>query len=247
MRSDGTVTYVGKDMAYQLWKFGLLGKDFHYRAVRLGARQAAVVDDVQSRPRRMPRRRRSAVPSWVCNVIDTRQSYLQKLLKQALAALGYHEQAAHSIHYSYEMVALSHATARELGLRHERRRGPAVRRGVRAQGPRRQGRRPARPADRQGRPGSRQAQRRAAAQTDVRAHRRGDRDRRRPLLHGEVLARQGHRLRHRRGPQLRGRERPVPAVRGRARQQHLQQAAGAARHRRGGRRLRRWPRTPTRS
>jgi arginyl-tRNA synthetase len=51
----------------------------------------------------------------VCNVIDTRQSYLQKLVKQALAALGYHDQAAHSIHYSYEMVALSHATARELG------------------------------------------------------------------------------------------------------------------------------------
>jgi arginyl-tRNA synthetase len=51
----------------------------------------------------------------VCNVIDTRQSYLQKLLKQALGALGYHDQAEHSIHYSYEMVALSHATARELG------------------------------------------------------------------------------------------------------------------------------------
>jgi arginyl-tRNA synthetase len=53
--------------------------------------------------------------SWVCNVIDTRQSYLQKLLKQALAELGYEEQAAHSVHYSYEMVALSHSTARELG------------------------------------------------------------------------------------------------------------------------------------
>ena len=51
----------------------------------------------------------------MCNVIDTRQSYLQKLVKQALAALGYHEQAAHSVHYSYEMVALSHSTARELG------------------------------------------------------------------------------------------------------------------------------------
>jgi arginyl-tRNA synthetase len=51
----------------------------------------------------------------VCNVIDTRQSYLQKLLKQALDALGYAQQASHSIHYAYEMVALSHATARELG------------------------------------------------------------------------------------------------------------------------------------
>jgi arginyl-tRNA synthetase len=51
----------------------------------------------------------------VCNVIDTRQSYLQKLLKQALTALGYERQASQSIHYAYEMVALSHATARELG------------------------------------------------------------------------------------------------------------------------------------
>ena len=51
----------------------------------------------------------------VCNVIDTRQAYLQKLLKQALAALGFEEQASRSVHYSYEMVALTHNTARELG------------------------------------------------------------------------------------------------------------------------------------
>ena len=51
----------------------------------------------------------------VCNVIDTRQAYLQKLLKQALAALGFVDQAGRSIHYSYEMVALTHNTARELG------------------------------------------------------------------------------------------------------------------------------------
>jgi len=51
----------------------------------------------------------------VCNVIDTRKAYLQNLLKQALAALGHQTQAEHSVHYSYEMVALSHATARELG------------------------------------------------------------------------------------------------------------------------------------
>jgi arginyl-tRNA synthetase len=114
VRSDGTVTYVGKDMAYQLWKFGLLGRDFHYR---LFTRQSNGT----------PLWSTSAIPaaagdapsfgraSWVCNVIDTRQSYLQKLVKQALAALGYQEQASHSVHYSYEMVALSHSTARELG------------------------------------------------------------------------------------------------------------------------------------
>ncbi len=115
VRSDGTVTYVGKDMAYQLWKFGLLGKDFHYRvfAERNGGPPLWSTTSVESAAdRAAPQFGRA---SWVCNVIDTRQSYLQKLLQQALAALGYEQQAAHSVHYAYEMVALSHATARELG------------------------------------------------------------------------------------------------------------------------------------
>ena len=53
--------------------------------------------------------------AYVYNVIDVRQSYLQKLLKQALVAVGHPEGAERSHHFSYEMVALSHATARELG------------------------------------------------------------------------------------------------------------------------------------
>jgi arginyl-tRNA synthetase len=113
VRSDGTVTYVGKDMAYQLWKFGLLGKDFYYRLFeQQPAPLWSTTSDSGAATPGAPAFGRAA---WVCNVIDTRQSYLQKLLKQALAVLGYQEQAAHSIHYSYEMVALSHATARELG------------------------------------------------------------------------------------------------------------------------------------
>ncbi|MBA3297753.1 MAG: arginine--tRNA ligase [Acidobacteria bacterium] len=113
VRSDGTVTYVGKDMAYQLWKFGLLGKDFHYRIFEDGHPPLwSTTTDPAAATTGAPAFGRA---SWVCNVIDTRQAYLQKLLKQALAALGHHDQAAHSIHYSYEMVALSHATARELG------------------------------------------------------------------------------------------------------------------------------------
>jgi len=112
VRSDGTVTYVGKDMAYQLWKFGLLGKDFHYRTFEEGPPSLWSTTSTPGSTETAPQFGRA---SWVCNVIDTRQSYLQKLLQQALAALGYTEQAAHSIHYSYEMVALSHATARELG------------------------------------------------------------------------------------------------------------------------------------
>jgi arginyl-tRNA synthetase len=113
VRSDGTVTYVGKDMAYQLWKFGLLGKDFFYRIFEDGPPPLwSTTSDAKADRPGAPAFGRA---SWVCNVIDTRQSYLQRLLKQALRALGYEEQATHSIHYSYEMVALSHATARELG------------------------------------------------------------------------------------------------------------------------------------
>ncbi|HEU4927295.1 MAG TPA: arginine--tRNA ligase [Vicinamibacterales bacterium] len=114
VRSDGTVTYVGKDMAYQLWKFGLLGRDFHYR---LFTRQGngTPLWSTSTTPADAADAPSFGRASWVCNVIDTRQSYLQKLVKQALAALGYHQQASHSVHYSYEMVALSHSTARELG------------------------------------------------------------------------------------------------------------------------------------
>jgi len=115
VRSDGTVTYVGKDMAYQLWKFGLLGKDFRYRVFAQSNGQPPLWSTTADQNAAATNPPSFGRASWVCNVIDTRQSYLQKLVKQALAALGYEEQASHSIHYAYEMVALSHATARELG------------------------------------------------------------------------------------------------------------------------------------
>jgi arginyl-tRNA synthetase len=115
VRSDGTVTYVGKDMAYQLWKFGLLDRDFLYRMFTTEANGRPLWSTTSDPAAASPDAPTFGKASWVCNVIDTRQAYLQKLVKQALTALGYQEQAAHSIHYSYEMVALSHNTARELG------------------------------------------------------------------------------------------------------------------------------------
>ncbi|HXH06884.1 MAG TPA: arginine--tRNA ligase [Vicinamibacterales bacterium] len=117
VRSDGTVTYIGKDIAYQLWKFGLLGRDFHYRvfARRDGGRPLWATSAVPAalEPGLTPPAFGGA--SAVYNVIDVRQSYLQRLLRQALLALGHAREAERSIHFAYEMVALSHATARELG------------------------------------------------------------------------------------------------------------------------------------
>jgi arginyl-tRNA synthetase len=113
VRSNGVVTYVGKDLANQFWKFGLLGLDFNYRrfATQAGGRQLwATTSELGD----------ADAPAFghaarIYNVIDSRQMYLQALLSQALRTLGHAKEAENSIHFSYEMVALSHATARELG------------------------------------------------------------------------------------------------------------------------------------
>ena len=114
VRSSGTVTYVGKDIAYQMWKFGLLGKDFYYRlwhtypnGKQLYASSAIANED------RCPH---FGAGTQVYNVIDARQSYLQDVVVAGLRALGFNSQADRSIHFSYEMVALSQRTCVELGI-----------------------------------------------------------------------------------------------------------------------------------
>ena len=114
VRSNGTVTYVGKDIAYQLWKFGLLGKDFFYRlwSCYPDGHQVWVTTDQPGS---------DAAPKFghaakVFNVIDARQSYLQDVVVAGLRALDFNEQADASVHFSYEMVALSPRTCAELGI-----------------------------------------------------------------------------------------------------------------------------------
>jgi arginyl-tRNA synthetase len=117
VRSDGTVTYVGKDIAYQFWKLGVLGKDFYYRVYQERGEGRSPIWATTSTPGHDdPRRPHFGGATMTFNVIDTRQAYLQKLLKQALATMGYVREAGNSTHFSYEMVGLSHATARELGF-----------------------------------------------------------------------------------------------------------------------------------
>ncbi len=120
VRSNGVVTYVGKDIAYQFWKLGLLGKDFHYRVFTTRPSTSPGPGPLRPLWATCTEGGEADHPmfggaAYVYNVIDVRQSYLQKLLKQALIAVGHPEGAERSHHFSYEMVALSHATARELG------------------------------------------------------------------------------------------------------------------------------------
>jgi arginyl-tRNA synthetase len=113
VRSNGVVTYVGKDIANQFWKFGLLGRDFRYHrfAEQPDGRTLWATTSGDSE---------DGAPAFggasrIYNVIDSRQMYLQALLSQALRTLGHPREAENSVHFSYEMVALSHDTARQLG------------------------------------------------------------------------------------------------------------------------------------
>lgn len=114
VRSNGTVTYVGKDIAYQLWKFGLLGRDFHYRKLTDYPNGQPLWITADQPTGEVPPAFGRA--SQVYNVIDSRQSYLQEVVVAGLRALGFEEQAAASVHFSYEMVALTPATCIELGI-----------------------------------------------------------------------------------------------------------------------------------
>ena len=111
VRSNGTVTYVGKDIAYQLWKVGLLDQDFRYELFDSDS-NVWVTTSSGGRPDHPP----FGHGHTVYNVIDVRQSYLQNVVKQGLLSLGYEEQAQHSIHFSYEVVALTPACAEQLGI-----------------------------------------------------------------------------------------------------------------------------------
>src|SRR5437588_204327 len=115
VRSNGTVTYVGKDIAYQLWKFGLLGKDFHYRTL-LRYPDGSDVWVTSDRPSHHPHIPQFGHGGMVYNVIDVRQSYLQDVVVAGLRALGFEQQAERSIHFSYEMVALSPRCCADLGI-----------------------------------------------------------------------------------------------------------------------------------
>jgi arginyl-tRNA synthetase len=117
VRSNGTITYVGKDIAYNLWKFNLLPRDFHYRLFHAYADEHPIYmtasEPAPAPPREFGRGQR------VYNVIDVRQSYLQNLIAQVLAQLGHARASANFVHFSYEMVALTPACVREMGLKLE--------------------------------------------------------------------------------------------------------------------------------
>jgi len=114
VRSNGTVTYTGKDIAYQLWKFGLLDRTFNFREFSRYADGHVLWETTSGEGD--PNAPHFGGAQKVVNVIDVRQSYLQKVVKEGVRQLSHVRESENSIHYSYEMVALTPATAKALGI-----------------------------------------------------------------------------------------------------------------------------------
>jgi arginyl-tRNA synthetase len=112
VRSNGTVGYVGKDIAYHMWKFGLLGRDFEYRKFYKYPNQHQVWISATEGENDHPH---FGDVAEIYNVIDARQSEAQNSVIEALRGLGHNDAADHYTHFSYEMVALTPRCAAELG------------------------------------------------------------------------------------------------------------------------------------
>jgi arginyl-tRNA synthetase len=112
VRSNGTVGYVGKDIAYHMWKFGLLGRDFGYKKFYRYPNQHECWISATEGEKDHPH---FGDVAEIYNVIDTRQSEAQSTVIEALRGLGHNEAADHYTHFSYEMVALTPRCAAELG------------------------------------------------------------------------------------------------------------------------------------
>ena len=112
VRSNGTVGYVGKDIAYHMWKFGLLGRDFGYRKFYRYPNQHECWISAMEGEKDHPH---FGDVAEIYNVIDARQSEAQNTVIEALRGLGHNEAADHYTHFSYEMVALTPRCAAELG------------------------------------------------------------------------------------------------------------------------------------
>jgi arginyl-tRNA synthetase len=111
IRSNGTVTYVGKDIAYHLWKFGLLGKDFGYAKFHEYPTHVCWISTVKGE---------DPHPSYahadaIYNVIDSRQDDPQAQVKEALRVLGFTAESAAYTHLNYAFVGLTARTAEDLG------------------------------------------------------------------------------------------------------------------------------------
>lgn len=115
VRANGVPTYTGKDIAYHMWKYGLLDKDFYYHKVDVPTQEKALYStSSNSNPINVARSFKGV--EYVFNVIDGRQSYAINTVRKSLEFLGYESAASKMTHINYGFVYLSALTASQLGI-----------------------------------------------------------------------------------------------------------------------------------
>ena len=121
VKSDGVATYTAKDIAYHLWKFGLIDRDFHYRRWDASDPTGPVTTTARDGDPAIEARQHHAARA--VTVIDARQAYLQRVVREALRRSGHAVEAERCLHLGYEVVALTPAAAAALGVEVEDGRG----------------------------------------------------------------------------------------------------------------------------
>lgn len=116
VRSNGTVTYTGKDIAYHLWKLGKLGLDFHYKPLRRDHRGLEIWTTTGEKSEAVANHPPFGAGTAFLNVIDVGQSYPQANVKKGVMMIDHDERVARSAHLAYEKVTLTPAAAKELGV-----------------------------------------------------------------------------------------------------------------------------------
>lgn len=109
VRSDGTLVYTAKDIAYAMWKHGILKKDFKYKEfVKQPNGKVLWTTHPEGEAIKGFNQAKTSI-----NVIDVRQSYVQNVVKAIVEAI----KKVNYLHYAYEVVALSKGTANLLGIK----------------------------------------------------------------------------------------------------------------------------------
>ena len=111
VRSNGAATYVAKDIAYHMWRYGELENPFLFREVALSAAghrtwQSGADGEQMS----------FGGADHGFSVIDVRQEYLQSIVALAVAIMDADGRTDRHTHFDYEMVALTPRTAEALGI-----------------------------------------------------------------------------------------------------------------------------------
>ena len=226
VRSNGTVGYVGKDIAYHMWKFGLLGRDFNYRKFYRYPNHHECWISAMEGEKDHPH---FGDVAEIYNVIDARQSEAQSTVIEALRGLGHNEAADHYTHFSYEMVALTPRCAAELGYtlsEEDKTRSYIEVSGRKGFGVKADDLLDRLIASAKNEVDSRHPQLNDGERLD---HRHANRHWRAALLHAEIHQAIRDRLRLQGGAQLRRRDRPVCAIRGCPCRQHFQESRNRSR------------------